>query len=124
MKILLVDDSKMGRIVLRRLLAKAGYSDDDILEAEDGRSALSVIERDDVDLVFCDWYMPKMTGFELLQKLNNENRLPKFGFVTADLSPEKKKQAQEQGALFFMPKPCSLDAIKETLSSILESTQG
>ena len=57
--ILLIDDEKLARMVTRRRLERLGHR---ILEAENGRQALEVMQREQLDLVISDWMMPEMDG--------------------------------------------------------------
>ena len=69
-KVLVVDDSKMFRLVLANLLKIHGFQD---LEAKNGVEALAVIkENPDVKLVITDYNMPEMDGFELMQKIRRD----------------------------------------------------
>ena len=67
MKILLVDDSTTMRRILKNTLTKAGYSE--VIEAEHGKAALEVLEKEKADLVLLDWNMPVMNGLELLKAM-------------------------------------------------------
>lgn len=67
--VLVVDDSKTLRNVLRRSLTMAGVPDEDITEATDGLEALEAIRRSRPDVVLSDVNMPNMTGLELLREL-------------------------------------------------------
>ena len=65
-KVLTVDDSKTMRQMVTFTLKNAGF---DIIEAEDGQHALSVLGDEKVDLVITDLNMPNMDGFELINEL-------------------------------------------------------
>ncbi|HJK99061.1 MAG TPA: response regulator [Polyangiaceae bacterium LLY-WYZ-14_1] len=118
MKVLVVDDSKAMRMILRRGLRQAGFSVD-VQEADSGAAALDAIETAKPDLVICDWNMPEMTGIELLETLGDRGLRVRFGFVTTEGSPEQRARATEAGAAFLLTKPFTPDALKATLSPIL-----
>jgi len=71
-KILVADDTVTVRRVAVSLLAAAGY---DVLEAEDGRQALDLVQNEHPDLVLLDLLMPKMTGFDVLREIKKIGRV-------------------------------------------------
>lgn len=71
-KILVADDTATVRKVAARLLAAAGY---DVLEAEDGRQALELVQNEHPDLILLDLLMPKMTGFDVLREIKKIGRV-------------------------------------------------
>jgi len=71
-KILVADDTVTVRKVAARLLASAGY---DVLEAEDGRQALDLVQNEHPDLILLDLLMPKMTGFDVLREIKKIGRV-------------------------------------------------
>lgn len=116
MKILIVDDSRAMRMIVRRTLRQAGYGQHDIEEAANGREGYEQIQSTKPDLVLCDWNMPEMTGIELLQKLKDEGHGVKFGFVTSESTDEMRARANEAGALFLIAKPFTPDSFKGALA--------
>jgi len=105
MKILIVDDSRTMRMIVKRTLRQAGYGGHKVDEAENGAVALEMILADPPDMVLCDWNMPVMSGIELLEVLQAEGLDCKFGFVTSEGTPEMRAKAQAGGALFLIAKP-------------------
>lgn len=105
MKILIVDDSKAMRMIVKRTLKQAGFGDATMSEATNGKEGLDAVKADAPDLVLCDWNMPEMTGIEFLRALRAEGNDTKFGFVTSEGTTEMRQQAQEAGALFLISKP-------------------
>ena len=99
MKALLVDDERMARQELRRLLA--AHSQIEIVgEARTGAEALDLIGSLDPDVIFLDIRMPSMNGFELLERLND---VPQVIFTTA--YDEYALRAFEVSALDYLLKP-------------------
>ena len=119
MKVLIADDSKVMRQIVKRTLRQAGYADAEVTEAGNGREALDVIAAGAPDLVLSDWNMPEMNGIELLLALRAQGHPVPFGFVTSEGSPEMRDQAQSAGALFLVSKPFTPDSFREALAPVL-----
>jgi len=119
MKVLITDDSRVMRQIVKRTLRQAGYEDVHVCEAGNGLEALDVIAAENPDLVLCDWNMPEMSGIDLLTALRAKGRAVPFGFVTSEGSPEMRERAQNAGALFLIAKPFTADAFREALEPVL-----
>lgn len=121
MNILVVDDSKAMRMIVKRTVKKAGFKDHNFVEAENGKKALERITADPPpDLVLSDWNMPLMTGIELLEKLKEEGNTIKFGFVTSEGTQEMRDRATAAGALFLICKPFTVEAFVEALTPLID----
>lgn len=72
MKVLLVDDSKLVRRLIKRILSKQ-YTNLIFFEANNGEEALKVLEHEVVDVMFLDWNMPVLGGSALMKYLCNEH---------------------------------------------------
>jgi len=120
MKILVVDDSRAMRMIVKRTLRQAGYGDATVEEATDGKEALEALRAggDLPDLVLTDWNMPNMSGIELLEALKEGPKV-KVGFVTTEGTPEMRQRANDAGALFLITKPFTADHFKEALDPVL-----
>lgn len=106
MKVLVIDDSRAMRMIVKRTIAQAeGFAGADISEAADGKEGLEAIRAETPDLVLCDWNMPEMTGIELLDALRAEGNDVTFGFVTSESTPEMYERAMASGAAFLVTKP-------------------
>ena len=118
MSILIVDDSKAMRMIVRRALHQAGFHQD-LKEAATGAEALEVVESGGIELVLCDWNMPGMNGLEFLEKLKSLGRTVKLGFVTSECATDIQMLARQSGALFFITKPFTPDAFLSALEPII-----
>jgi two-component system, chemotaxis family, chemotaxis protein CheY len=118
MKILIVDDSKAMRMIVSRALRQADF-DAELMEANNGLEALTILSSTRPDLVLCDWNMPEMSGLELLEQLNERGISVKFGFVTSESTPAMRTKAFDAGALFLIAKPFTSDAFAEQLGPVL-----
>lgn len=109
-KILVADDTITVRKVAARLLSGAGY---DVLEAEDGRQALELVQNEHPDLIVLDLLMPKMTGFDVLREIKKATRVRETPILI--MSGVFKKDVldflQAAGVAGFLDK----DRIKDTL---------
>lgn len=119
MKILIVDDSKAMRMIVRRTLRQAGFGDHAVVEANNGKEALENIRQSLPDLVLSDWNMPEMSGIELLDSLRAEGINVKFGFVTTERTPEMRVRASEAGASFLIVKPFTPEDFKDALAPLV-----
>lgn len=115
MNILVVDDSRAMRMIVRRTLRQAGVDASRITEAENGKQALDQIVAKKPDLVLCDWNMPVMSGIELLETLGRKNIQLPFGFVTSQSTPAMKQRAREAGAWFVIAKPFTAKSFADAL---------
>lgn len=101
-KVLIVDDSALSRRTLRRILEPAGY---EVVEADDGMTALEVYFLDKPDLVLLDLVMKGMYGLDVLAKLREMDPRALVVVASADIQSSTRKMADEAGALGFIHKP-------------------
>lgn len=119
MNILIVDDSKAMRMIVKRHLRQAGFDGHEVAEAANGVEAFDAIQSSKPDLILCDWNMPEMSGIELLEKLNAESIDVKFGFVTSEGTPEMRQRATDAGAIFLIAKPFTVDMFTDALNPVM-----
>lgn len=101
-RILVVDDDKNTRMLLKAVLESENYT---VVTAENGEDALYVLDESHVDLVVLDVMMPKMNGYEFTKALReSDNNLPIL-MVSAKQMPEDKKQGFLVGTDDYMTKP-------------------
>jgi two-component system chemotaxis response regulator CheY len=119
MKILIVDDSKAMRMIVRRQLGEIGLGDADYVEAANGIEGIAAVKEHQPDLVLSDWNMPEMNGIEMLEALNADGIDVKLGFVTSESQEAYKDRAVEAGALFLIAKPFNADTFKRALGQFV-----
>jgi len=102
MKILIVDDSSLSRRTLRRILESAGY---EVVEAEDGMTALEVYFLEKPTLVLLDLVMKGMYGLDVLVKLREMDPKALVVVASADIQSSTRKLVDEAGARAFINKP-------------------
>ena len=117
MNILIVDDSRAMRMIVRRTLRQAGFTGLNIVEAENGREALRKIQESKPDLILSDWNMPELDGMTLLRTLRHNKVYIRFGFVTAQGTAEMRERARSAGANFFISKPFTPETFSEVLKN-------
>jgi two-component system, chemotaxis family, chemotaxis protein CheY len=119
MDILLVDDSKMMRMIIQRAIRQAGYRGLVVGEAENGLQALDKLRDEQPLLVISDWNMPEMSGIDFLAQLRAKNNMVPFGFITAEASVEVRELAINSGATFLISKPFTPEDVELALAPIL-----
>jgi len=116
MNVLIVDDSKAMRLIVKRALRQAGLDDLQVREAGNGKEALACMGDANPDLVLCDLNMPEMNGMELLRALRGEGNRVRFGLVTSEGSDDVRAEAMDAGASFVVVKPFTADSFRSVLS--------
>jgi two-component system chemotaxis response regulator CheY len=101
-KILIVDDSALSRRTMRRILEPAGY---EVVEANDGMTALEVYFLEKPNLVLLDLVMKGMYGLDVLVKLREMDPKALVIVASADIQSSTHKMVDEAGALAFIHKP-------------------
>lgn len=119
MKVMIVDDSKSMRMIVKRTLKQAGFDDLEYEEAEDGSEALAKIDDYMPHLVLCDWNMPQMNGIDFLKAIRAAGNAVKFGFVTTESTAEMRAQAREAGAQFLIAKPFTPESFEKALRPVV-----
>jgi two-component system chemotaxis response regulator CheY len=120
MKILIVDDSRAMRMIVKRTLRQAGFGDHEVGEAEDGKEAVTMLSDASYGLVLTDWNMPNMNGIELAEYIKNNAPQVKVGFVTTEGTPEMRARVMEAGALFLIAKPFTAEDFKSALGRVVQ----
>jgi two-component system, chemotaxis family, chemotaxis protein CheY len=119
MKILIVDDSKAMRMIVRRQLGEIGLAGAEFIEAANGAEGAAMVKEHQPDLVLADWNMPEMSGIEMLELLNAEGVPVKLGFVTSESQEAYKERAIEAGALFLISKPFNAETFRRSLGQFV-----
>lgn len=117
MKILIVDDSRVARRSIRKILS--GLMDIEFFEAESGESALEVVATETPDLIFTDWYMDKMDGLEMISKIREDNNPVKICMITSEANEEKLATAMNVGADYIVGKPIKLNELAKAFETLI-----
>jgi len=116
-RILVVDDEESMRDVLNRMLSAEGYL---VSLAENGRSALALLERNRFDYILCDIRMPQMGGLELLREITSRKIPGTAIMMSAFGTVETAVEAMKLGAYDYISKPFMSDEILLTLKKARE----
>ncbi len=120
MKILVVDDFSTMRRIIKNLLKDLGFTN--IQEADDGNTALPMLQQGDFDFVVTDWNMPGMQGIDLLRAIRADTDLKHIPvlMVTAEAKKEQIVAAAQAGVNGYVIKPFTAATLKEKLAKIFE----
>ena len=118
--ILIVDDSAMMRALIRRVAGLVDVPVGRILEASDGREALTILEAEPVDALFTDINMPVMTGPELLRAIAGQNRWTRLirVIVTTDGSTARRDEVAGLRVDHYIRKPFTPEIMRDVLDDV------
>jgi two-component system, chemotaxis family, chemotaxis protein CheY len=119
MTALVVDDFSTMRRIVKNILRDLEFKN--ILEAEDGTTAVQILSSQKVDLVVSDWNMPKMSGIELLKYVRSNDNLKELPFlmITAEAQKENIIEAVKAKVSNYIVKPFTAATLAEKLAKIL-----
>jgi len=120
LKILVVDDFSTMRRIVKNLLNELGFTD--ISEADDGKTALPMLQQGGFEFVVTDWNMPGMPGIDLLKAIRADDKLKHLPvlMVTAEAQREQIIEAAKAGVSGYIVKPFTGATLKEKLDKIFE----
>jgi two-component system, chemotaxis family, chemotaxis protein CheY len=121
MKFLVVDDYSTMRRIIKNLLHDLGYAN--VTEADDGNTALPLLQSGAFDFLITDWNMPGMAGLDLLKAVRANEKLKKMPvlMLTAEAKREQIVEAAQAGVNGYVIKPFTAQTLKEKIDKILES---
>ncbi|MDP5253422.1 MULTISPECIES: response regulator [unclassified Vibrio] len=119
MKILVCDDSAVARKAIISHLTSS--NEVDISETSDGLQAMSVLKKEEFDLVLLDLTMPKFDGYQVLNAIHRDNAIsyrPKIIVISGDIQKEAIKKCLALGANTFLSKPFVFQQLKNAFSQV------
>jgi two-component system chemotaxis response regulator CheY len=121
LRFLVVDDFSTMRRIIKNLLHDLGYQN--VAEADDGNTALPILQAGNIDFLITDWNMPGMPGLELLKAVRSDPKLAAMPvlMLTAEAKREQIVEAAQAGVNGYVIKPFTAVTLKEKLDKILES---
>ncbi|WP_249502953.1 ATP-binding protein [Xanthomonas arboricola] len=119
MQILVADDHLANRLVLQRLLQKAGHR---VTCVDGGEAVLDALAEADYDAAIVDLHMPGVSGLDMLKQLRVMQAGGKPGtpivVLSADVTPESIRSCEQAGAYAFLAKPVAAIKLLDTLAEI------
>jgi len=124
MRILIVDDFSTMRRIIKNLLRDLGFTNTQ--EADDGLTALPMLQTGKFDFLVTDWNMPGMQGIDLLKAVRADEKLSSLPvlMVTAEQKKEQIVEAAQAGVNGYIVKPFTAQTLEEKLVKIFERLQG
>jgi two-component system response regulator PilR (NtrC family) len=119
-RILVVDDERSMRELLAIVLRREGY---EVLLAENGRTAIDLLEREPVDLLISDIKMPDLSGVDVLRAAKKVDQDILGIMITAFASTETAVEAMRLGACDYLSKPFDIDLLKMKVREKIENRQ-
>jgi two-component system, chemotaxis family, chemotaxis protein CheY len=123
--ILIVDDSKTIRSMVKRTVRMIGLDVGDLYEAANGIEALAKLCEHEVAVMLVDINMPKMNGIQLLKRMKENDKLKDIPIVIASTEGSQKRidQLRELGVAGYVRKPFQPEQLREVLIPLLGVTQ-
>lgn len=120
MKILIVDDFSTMRRIIKNLLRDLGFNNTQ--EADDGITALPMLQADTFDFLITDWNMPGMQGIDLLRAVRADSKLQVLPvlMVTAESKRDQIVEAAQSGVNGYVVKPFTAATLEEKINKIFE----
>jgi DNA-binding response OmpR family regulator len=120
--VLIVDDSRMARLMLRNAVESLGH---ETLEACDGQQAWDMLVRTGVDVVVSDWMMPSLEGPELCRRVRaqEDGSYTYFILLTTLADRRSALEGMEAGADDYLPKPLDVGELQLRLIAAQRITQ-
>lgn len=121
-KILVVDDFSTMRRIIKNLLRDLGFNN--VIEADDGKTALPILQQGGIQFLVTDWNMPGMTGIDLVRTVRADSNPALSGIpilmVTAEAKREQIIAAAQAGVNGYVVKPFTAVVLKEKIDKIFE----
>jgi DNA-binding response OmpR family regulator len=111
-KILVVDDERPIREMLKKFLIKKGY---EVFDADNGEDAIKILKEQSPYIVLLDIRMPKESGIDILKKMKEANKEVGVIMITAVAETPVAERCIELGAFDYITKPISLEYLEECL---------
>lgn len=123
MKALIVDDEKNVRKVMRQLGEWESVGINEVLEATNGIEALEIIEKEKPGVIFTDIKMPKMSGLQLIERLNQHSYRGKVILVTGYDDYTFMRKAIQLNSFDYLLKPIDPEAFQQVLTKVVDSLE-
>jgi two-component system chemotaxis response regulator CheY len=123
MKVLLTDDSRTIRMILRGLLRELQITD--VLEAQNGQECIETLQNNEIDVVFLDIHMPKMSGLDALSFIKETPGLSDLPVViiSSDTDYRQVEKARDLGAFGYIKKPFRLEGLRSAIMAAIKARE-
>jgi two-component system chemotaxis response regulator CheY len=120
MRVLVVDDFATMRKIIKNVLRQ--ISIENVVEAENGKHGLTLLKKEEIDLIISDWIMPEMTGIEFLKACKEDEEIKKIPFimVTAEAQKDCIMEAIKSGVDNYIVKPFTPDKLRAAIDKAKE----
>lgn len=120
-RILIIDSVESTRKILRSILKNLKCNK--IYEAADGECALTLLENKDIDLILCEWILPKMSGLDLLQRVRNDLIWADLPFIIiTSVDKEKIESAIKAKVSQFVIKPFNANTLFSKIQAAVKGS--
>ncbi|MBN2611962.1 MAG: response regulator transcription factor [Bacteroidales bacterium] len=118
MKVLVTEDDDITRKILHKSIQNAGF---DVVTVKDAQEAIKILEKNGIDVVIIDIYMPGIDGIELIRIIRNElkNNLP-IAVLSREKSEHMVVKAFEAGADDFVTKPFEATNLIDRINKLVQ----
>jgi two-component system chemotaxis response regulator CheY len=118
-----VDDFSTMRRIIKNLLRDLGFTN--TAEADDGSTALPMLQNGNFEFLITDWNMPGMTGIDLLKSVRADDKLKNLPIlmVTAEAKRDQIIEAAQAGVNGYVVKPFTAAVLKEKIEKIFERVE-
>jgi two-component system chemotaxis response regulator CheY len=122
MRILIVDDSRIMRNIVKNTLKSLHYSDEIFLEASDGHQAWEILDANEISLLLLDWNMPALNGLELVKKLRAVAKFQTLPIimVTSEAAKYNVIEAVKAGVSDYLVKPVTEKNLEEKIRRVFD----
>jgi len=119
--ILVVDDSKTVRAVVKKTLSLAGVPIQEYHEAANGKEALEILNEEWIDIVFADINMPIMGGIEMVEKMADNGLMKTIPviIISTEGSKSRIEKLKSKGVSAYLRKPFTPELLKKVVDDIL-----
>lgn len=118
MRILVIEDSRTMRAIIRGVLAQLGHHD--VTEAEDGLDALTMVAETDPELVLLDWNLPNLDGLAVAKRIRAQGRRMPIIMVTTEVARSRVVEAIKAGVDNYVVKPFTPDILSQRIQETLD----
>ncbi|MBW1914178.1 MAG: response regulator [Deltaproteobacteria bacterium] len=120
MNVVIADDSRVMRSIIGKAVDSLGHN---IIYACNGQEVLDYLEKcgDEIELILLDWNMPVLTGFEALQRMQENCKYQNIPvlMVSTESEDQKVDQAKEAGACGYLAKPFTQEELSSAIQMVI-----